>query len=476
MSFLATALASASLAHAGLHAELDRELAGAPDLAVACSSADTALVRVQQAAAIFGAARGKARGTARVEAPGEMPGEAPADAPGDAGTLGTDDDLLRFVDGVRATFAPDARLAISWWEASETVRLGFDTTLTAPALAQRFVELDPAAKGEVFEGPAGWAVREGDGDELLVEVSEGWARVTRGPASALPPRTVRANLLAAIPETPGCVLSVHVADDEIGEVDVAAHLSFIEGQPATFAVSLPGLKASDAILLEGAVPPTVRTPERPQAVVVIGIGLDSIDFSTFLAGKELRAARRLQNLFPVTGGTTVALLQMEPAPRLAAVIPLAGRMPARKVARRTRRLAKLADLEVLRVDATHLSFTIGDIEILAAARDNRLELSTDPGTLNTMQYDVRSGEPWVSGTVAELAASWPLVVASSILPGADGAPARVLPRPLYLALDLEDALLKGVIDVPLPLAEMAALAEQVDEARKAADASGPDGD
>lgn len=472
----------AGLAHAGLHADLDRELADAPELAVVCTSASEALIRVQQAAMIFGG--GGSGGSGERGGAGELVVATPGDA------------LLPFLDGMRAILqergAPDARLAIGWWQASETLQLGFDTTLTAQALAARFVALDPAAGGVVFEGPTGWGIREADGEEMTVAVQDGWARVVHGPtpAASTPERAPRAlapGLLTSIPETPGCVVAAHVEDDGLGEVDIVAHLSFTEGKPATFAVSMPGLQSSTAILFEGAVPPVVTTPERPQAVVVVGVGLDSVDFSAFLTGQELRYARRLQNLFPVTGGTTVALLALEPVPRIAAVIPFSGHMPARKVARRARRLAKLADLEVRRIDATTLTFGVGELEILASASANRLDLSTDAGTLNAMAAgrsgsdaygstgerggDARLGEPWVTGPVAELAAEWPLVVTSSILPGGDGLPTRVLPRPLYLALDLEDALLKGVIDVPLPLAEMAALAEQLDQARKTKGAS-----
>ncbi|MES2644675.1 MAG: hypothetical protein V4850_34625 [Myxococcota bacterium] len=458
MFVLAAALAHSGLAHAGLRADLDRELAGAPELAVVCSSASEALTRVQQAAGLLGGALADAGGAGAEGGP-------------------TPDDLLPFLEGMRATLAPDARLAISWWQDTETLELGFDTTLAAPELARRFTELDPATKGVVFEGPRGWGIREADGDEMGVRVTDGWARVTHGPTVERPARSLRPAMLAAIPETPGCVVTMHVDEAEIGAIDIAAHLSFAEGQPATFVATVPGLETSGAILLEGAVPPVVTTPEPPQATVVIGFGLDSIDFSSFLKGKELRQARRLQNLFPVTGGTTVALLAMEPMPRVAAVIPFAGRMPARKVARRTRRIAKLADMAVVRVDATHLTITAGSIDILAAASDNRLDLSTDPATLNAMIGNgpgaalAAGREPWVSGAVAELAAAWPLVITTRILPGEDGAPARVLPRPLYVALDFEDALLKGLIDVPLPLGEIAALAKGLDAARKAAGAA-----
>ncbi|MDO9280672.1 MAG: hypothetical protein Q7U06_02120 [Pseudomonadota bacterium] len=468
MFVLAAAVAFTGPAHAGLRADLDRQLAGAPELTVVCSSASEALARVQQASTLIGGLMGGGD----AEAPGETGGGVAALAEGVSPA-----DVMPFLDGIQAAFTPDARLAVSWWKDTETLELGFDTTLDAQALARRFAMLDPKAAGTVFEGPLGWGIREADGDEMGVTVKDGWARVTHGPTAERQARNLRPAMLAAIPEAPGCVVAMHVADDKLGAVDLAAHLSFTEGQPATFVASLPGLQASDAILLEGAVPPVVTTPEPPLAVMVVGIGLDSVDFSSFLKGKELRDARRVQNLFPVTGGTTVALLQMEPMPRIAAVIPFAGRMPARKVARRTRRLATLAELDVTRIDATHLTISAGNLDILATARDNRLDLSTDPGALNAMHLASSSpggaavGEPWVSGAVAELAASWPLVFTTRILPAGGGVPARVLPRPLYVALDLEDALLKGVIDVPLPLAEIAALAKGLDAARKAAGAA-----
>lgn len=448
MFLLAAAVATVGPAHAGLRADLDRELGTAPELAVVCTSANEALGRVQQATALLGGAL------------------APAAAAGE----GSSDALAPFLEGMRATFAPDARLAISWWGDTETLQLGFDTLLSAPELARRFVELDPRADGAVFEGPRGWGIREKDGDEIGVSVDEGWARVTHGPSPERQPRSLPSAMLASIPEAPGCVLALHLSDEDIGGLDIATHLSFTEGQPATFVAALPGLGSSDAILLGGAVPPEVITAEPPQAVVVVGFGLDSVDFSMFLKGKELKAARRVQNMFPVTGGTTVALLGWDPVPRVAAVVPFAGRMPAGKVARRTWRMASLANLEVSRVDPTHLVIKAGSVSILATARDNRLDLSTDAGALNAMQQ-ARSagGEPWVSGAVAELAGSWPLVMTTRVLPGGGGLPARLLSRPLYVALDLDEALIKGLIDVPLPLADIVALAQQVNSARKAAE-------
>ncbi|MDP2306281.1 MAG: hypothetical protein Q8P18_09670 [Pseudomonadota bacterium] len=454
MFFLAAVAAYSAPAHAGLRADLDREVGGAPDLAVVCSSASEALTRVEQA-------------VAQIAGADLPPGVRPAD-----GSPPVPGELEAFFAGVRGLFpasggATEARLTLSWWQDTRTVSFGFDTVLTPHELAQRFLTLNPAAGGALFEGPDSWGIREADGDEMRVQVANGWAHVTHGPIAAHAARSLPPAMLEAVPETPGCLVAMHIEDGKVGALDVVTHLSFTEGQPATFVATVPGLSASEGIPLGGAVPPVARTRELPQAVMVIGVGLDGVDFSSFLNGKDLRQARRFQRLFPVTGGTTVALLQMEPSPRVAAVIPFAGHMPARKVARRTLRLAKHADLAVERLDATHLTVSAGPFVILATASDNRLDLSTDRAALPA---GAQVGEPWVSGGVAELAATWPILLTTRILPTGAG-PARVLPRPMYVALDLEDGLVKGVIDVPLPLGEIAALAKQLGEARKTSEAA-----
>lgn len=429
-------LFAAALAHAGLRADLDREAQGAPQLALACSSAHAALARFRDTAAELGGG------------PGPVP-------------PGLDD----FLGGIEGVLAPDARLTIAWWESSSALRLGFETPLGPGELAEAFARLDPDAGGQAFQGPDGWGIREADGDVISVAVDNGWARVTHGPAPVVPPRTLPAPLLAALPDGDGCAILVHVDDDDLGGVDFGLHIALADGQPATFAVALPMLKDSDAILLEGAVPPRAATTEVPEAVLVLGVGLDSVDFSTFLQGKELRQARRLQSHFPITGGTTLAVLATEPSPRVAAVLPIARNMPARRIARRTRALARKLDLEVERTDATSLVLRSGVFEVLAAAAPGRLYLATDPGTLNALQKG--DGEPWVSGTVAGLAAEWPLVVATSVLPAAGGVPGRVLPRPLFLALDLDDGVVRGLLDVPLSLGELARIAAAVRAARGA---------
>jgi len=438
MSLLAAALLLPAAARAGLHADLERELFGAPDVAVACTSAGELLRRVETAATDLG-------------------DDTPLDAVGPA------------LAGIRSALAPEARVSMAFWSDTKALRLGFDTPLPAAELATRF-----AKDGSVFEGPRGWGIRAADGDETRITVVDGWATFSTGPDPVPATRNLPASMLASLPETPGCLISGLAPLDDAGVLDFSVHLPFTPGEPASFAATVPGLQSSEAILLEGAVPPTVRSPDRPLAVALLGFGLDNIDFSAFLEGAELREARRFQNAFPVTGGTTLAVLGMEPAPRVAAVIPFSGHMPAKKLIRRVLRFAKAGDIPVERTDATHLTFSAGILQIFVAASPNRLDVSTDAASLNAMQSG--AGEPWIAGSVAELAAQWPLVFSAGAIPDGPNQPLHVLPRPLYLALDVEGGLLTGVLDVPLSLDEMAAMGNKLNaivEARKAAKAAEP---
>lgn len=427
-------LLAATLAHAGLRADLDREARDAPQIAVACSSARATLARFDELANALSEG-------------GPLPPEV-------GETLANLDALL----------GPDARLTAAWWKEGSTLRLGFDTSLDAAALAAEVAKLDPTAPGRAELGPEGWAVYEGSGNVLRVSVREGWATLADG---APPPgeRSLPASFLGALPDAGGCTFALAIPDDDLGQMDVAFHLPDERGKPASFALAVPALQDSPAVLLQGAVPPPVATPVAPEALLVLGIGLDSIDFSVFLEGKELRQARQLQNFFPVTGGTMLAVLQTEPAPKVAAALPFAGRMPAPRVARRTLRLLRKLEIPAQRLDATHFVVRLDALELLAAAQDNLLYLSTDPGTLNAMERGL--GTPWVTGEVATVAAEWPLLLTSRVLPRSGGAPSAELPRPLLLAVDVEGGVVRGLVDLPLTPAQLREVVQAIEAARAA---------
>ncbi|MFZ5481341.1 MAG: hypothetical protein ACOZNI_31565 [Myxococcota bacterium] len=410
------------LALAGLRADIGAATRGSPDAAVACTSARTAwslLGQVLEPAAEQGPMSAQIE---RVFRPG----------------------------AADALFDEDARLAVAWWRDGGRVQIGFDTRHTAEEVARAFAGLDQLDAAEVLEGPEGWVVR--SGDELRqVRVADGWARIfdEQPPTDAV--RVLPKGLVDAMPEDPGCVAMLHLPNEEMGEMDVGVHLPFTRGSPTTFALAGPPVDAFGGMLLRAGSPPDVRTPQRPEALAVLGVGIDSIDFSAFLTGKELRRARRVQNLFPVTAGTTVALLATEPAPVLAAVLPLPERLAPRAIARRARKLLARHDVAVERLDGTHFRVEAGPAPLHFAARRGGLLVASDADALAAMEAG--DGEAWVDGRVAELAERYPFVVSTHVLPGGEGMPFEHLDQPATLGLDLKPGILTGVVFLPFSFEE-----------------------
>lgn len=416
-------------AHAGLRADLDREAKAAPDIAIVCSSATEALGRLDELASSFPFGDDRA-------------------------------DVDKFLKMFPEVTTPDGRLTLAFWQANRALRIGFDTPLSVEALAQWTLKMDDS-DNKLVNGPDGWVLQLDNG-QIRVDVTDGWGSLSFSEPAGQP-RELDAALLATVPEDPGCALVGHLDDEKLGAVDMVLHLPFSPA-PAAFGIASPTLHASDALLLEGADPPVVRTPAAPDALLSLGVGLDSIDFSVFLQGKELREARRVQSFFPVTGGTTVAFFDGQ-TPRFGVVVPFAVMLPAPALARRTKRVAKELELETERVDATHLVIHVDDMEILAATEKGVLYLATDAALLNGMQAGI--GEPWVAGENAALAREWPIVVTSRILPRGGGEAGVPLERPMLLAVDLREGVVTGLVDLPLSLPQLLQLAEMAKSARNA---------
>lgn len=416
-------------AHAGLRADLDREARAAPDLAVVCTSANEAITRLGTLA--------------------------------DSLPLGDDRaDFDQFIQRFPEVTTPDGRLTVTFWQANRSLRIGFDTAMDVKTLAEWVHTIDNA-DNELVNGPDGWMIHL-DGGDLTIDVKDGWASLAmRTPEGQ--PRELDATLLTTVPETPGCAFLGHIDDEKLGPVDMVVHLPF-EQVPAAFGLATPTLHASQALLLEGADPPVVRTPRAPDALLSLGVGLDSVDFSAFLTGKELRDARKVQNFFPVTGGTTVAFFDGQ-TPRFGVVVPFSVMLSAPALARRTARVAKELELKAERVDATHLVLHVDDMEILAATGKGVLYLATDAALLNGMQAG--QGEPWVAGENAALAREWPVVLTSRILPRGGGEPGVPLERPMLLAIDLREGVVTGLVDLPLSLPQLLQLMEIAKSARDA---------
>jgi hypothetical protein len=409
------------LALAGLRADLGTATQGSPDAAMVCSSARTAW-------GILGT-------VLRPAAEGAMAEEL--------------EHVFR-PGGADGLFEEGARLTVSWWRAGGEVQIGFDTKRTDEEVARAFAALDSSDVAEVLQGPDGWTVR--SGDQLReVRVKDGWARIFQGSPPADAVRVLPTSLVEALPENPGCAAVLHMADAEVGDLDVGVHLPFTAGEPTTFALAGKPVDAFGGLLLRTGDPPDIRTALTPQALAVLGVGMDSIDFSAFLKGKELRRARRVQNLLPVTAGTTVAVLALEPAPILAAALPFPERMSARAITRRVKRLLKHGDFPVERVDATHLAMAAGPMEVHFAAQRGGLLVSTEPSALASME--AHEGEAWIDARVNALAQEYPFVVSTRVLPRGPGL-LEILDEPATIGLDVKPGLLTGVVFLPFTFQEI----------------------
>lgn len=422
-------LLAPALAMAGLRADVRDATRRAPDLALVCSSAKDAWTRMAR----LSAAMDEEPEAGRMEA--LLAGKAAAEL-----------------------FDEESRLTMSFWREAGAAEVAFDSTRTARQVADAIAGLDLAGTTTVRPDADGWIVRDGAGSESRVTVEAGRALIRDGTPPRDPDHIVPVQLLEAMPERPGCVAVLHLPEGELGTLDLAVHVSFVHAEPATFALAGRSIDVLEGVLLDPGRPAEVRTPTAPEGVVVLGVGLDGIDFSKFLEGRALRKARRAQSALPVCAGTTVGVFAGGAMPVVALSMPLPERMSARRVARRARKVARGLGLEVERTDATHFLSRDGQVEVMASAQRGRLLLATDAGVLRGME--AAEGEAWVRPEVADLAARYPLVVSSLLVPSpGDGPPVR-LDTPLTFAVGLQPGLLSGQVVIPLTIEELGELAAE----------------
>lgn len=418
-------------AHAGLLADLRAASADGPEVALACTSAREAADRLER---LFVG----------------MNRPFPGLPPWWQGLLGAE--LGQEVMDL------DGPVWASGWRAEPGGTLSFATEATAESVARRIAT---AREGVAVPGIAGWVVTTPGLPEVNVTADRGMVTI-RGPLpEGATPRRLPDALLAALPEAPGCLVALHMAVPEAGDVDLAAHLPFTPRTEITFAVASEKLTALEGVVLAPQPPPPVRTERAPDGVVVVGLGLDGVNFSRFLAGDELRLARRMQRRFPLTAGTTVGIVHHEPDPILGAALPFDG-VPADTLARRTRKLLHKLDAPVVQTDGRHFTVIFPDLTLVAAAQDGRLLLANDAGLLAEMEAD--RGEAWVAGKAAELAAAYPVVTVTSALP--DGNGTRRLAEPASFAVTLEPGVLRGKLYLPMSIEEFAAFVERAAAARR----------
>lgn len=413
-------LALLPLAHAGGWEDLATLRDAGPDLAIACADARAGWTALAQVAGVTGIGR--------------------------VGAL----DLARGVE----VFDPDSRLLVGFATDGGGMTLRFTTGAAAEEVARRWAALDPSGEREVSAGAGGWEVRSPGGGRWSVEVSEGWARIEPGDPPARAPLGPPRALIDALPAAAeGCLAWAHFDPDEGEALDAAALLPLQAEAPIRFAVLTPALGESGAVAFAPGPPQEVHSQRSPDGLLILGLGLDGVDFSRFVGGRDLRELRRLQALFPVGAGSMLALVPGAPPaeePSMVMVLPLPARWPAKKVGRRAMKALGVVGARVAKVDATHFVADVGGTVLHAAATEGRLVLTDDVPLL----YDVvrGTGPVWAQGDVAEAAARYPLVLVSSILPAPGGT--RHVDPPIRLALDLRAGVLHGELLLPLGFDEL----------------------
>lgn len=410
-----------ALALAGQRAELDRVVSEGASVAAACSSARDAWTE-------FG------RFMAAVERNAGVPSR-----------------MLELMSAraAESLFDADSRLLVGMDDASGLLRIGLTTARSPEDVARAWAVADPDPQADVRLAPDGWRVSNGT-SELGVRREGDWVWVESAEPrrTATPPAT---RLADAIAEDDGCLLFVRIPGD--APLDVEVHLPLREGIATRFAVAGPRLDVLAGVHPSPTLPREVRSAVRPEGVAILGLGLDGIDFSSFLEGRDLRQARAMQRQLPIAPGTQVALLRSAPALVLAAMVPFPPQMGAPAIARRAQRVLRRTRGRVERDDATHFSVTVDDARIFCATVRGRLYLSNEP--LSLVSIENEEGTPWFSGAADELAQRYPLVVTVSALPFmADG---RRLDPPFSLALSIEPTMLRGEMHLPLSLTELAEL-------------------
>ena len=343
---------------------------------------------------------------------------------------------------------------------------GFLLELGASASSAQLVEAIARATGAngtpsaVTPSTTGWTVSPPDGDPLHITSTEHGFSIAQGSAPGATGRALPAALRSAIPQDPGCLLYMHGESARTGEYHALVHLP-PQGvsAPVHLALTMTTLSALDAIAFRAGAPPAVRTVEVPVGIAVLGLGIDGLDPDVLLDTREQRrAVRRLARAFPWAAGTTLAVFRPTKAgpqggaPRVGAVVPLAKDWRASKVLARFLKVARAGGAQVLSVDATHAQVVVTQgrrtVTLHVAGAEGRLLVASDPVLLSTMEGD--TGTPWISGTAAETAQRYPILVA-----GASADPMR----PWSVAVDFPPSSITGQVTLPLDFDQLLATLE-----------------
>ena len=263
-------------------------------------------------------------------------------------------------------------------------------------------------------------------------------------------------------QQPGCTVLVDgskIPKKPIPGAHILLHIPFDTAQGVFFAMTSPeiaSLKSSPAPSLTA---PDLRTLTPQDALMVLGVGINDIDMSDVLEGKERRNWDRLRRRLPVDG-LIVGLSRSNGRLAVSAAIPMERPIGAAGLMCRLRSVLNRADMEYEKMSATELRIDSPGGMLLVTAQTGRLLISTDAAQISAMESG--RGEPWLTGRAAELAAQYPFLLTSNVLPGKDKQ-VTAIPSPITLAIGLTDGVVHGFLVIPVGLP---ALLESVKEGRR----------
>jgi hypothetical protein len=160
----------------------------------------------------------------------------------------------------------------------------------------------------------------------------------------------------------------------------------------------------------------------------------------------------------------LGIMETSPKPTGGLVVPMARKIPAAWLSRRVQKLLTKAGMPFTVQDKTHLSVQAGPAGLTLSFERGRILAASDLSLLAAMERG--QGVSWLSGRAGELAAEYPLVLVSNVIPGEDGEAPQRLPAPISIAIGAEDGVVHGYFVLPMSLGELKRMMDQVDQVRK----------
>ena len=359
---------------------------------------------------------------------------------------------------------PGSPFSFAMWMETKQARMKMETEVPLELLVggmlkgAEIVSQEASPAGSVIHtrrdsGMQTWR-RVGDGIEMMddgIDLSApGW--------DMAPLAAVGGRFLAQ----PGCSVLVDgakIPKKPTPDAHILLHIPFDTAQGVFFAMTSPEiakLKSSPAPSLTA---PDLRTMTPQDALMVLGVGLNDLDLSEVLEGAERRKWNRLRRRLPVDG-LIVGMSRSAGRLAISAAVPMDRPIGAAGLMCRLRSVLNRTEVEYEKVSATELRIESPGGVLLVTAQRGRLLVSTDAAQISAMESG--RGEPWLTGRAAELAAEYPFLLTSNVLPGKDKQ-VTALPSPITLAVGLTDGVMHGFLVLPVGLP---ALIESIKEGRR----------